>query len=99
MAAKGRKTMVAPVSSHIPGVSYGVELVTGTAIVDTGLLNLKSVVATLGAVAVATEATVSVVPEALVPGSTQKIKIYVWNADGATPGVSEVAVRWAAFGE
>lgn len=91
--------MPAPKNTHLPEVSGGVALVTGNLIVDTGLRNLQTVVATLGAVAVATEATVSVVPEAIVPGATAKVKLYVWNADGATPGASEVAVRWLAIGE
>ncbi|UCF48286.1 MAG: hypothetical protein JSU89_14140 [Myxococcales bacterium] len=91
--------MVAPKSTHLPEVSGATELVTGSLIVDTGLRDLQTVVATLAAVAVATEATVSVTLEDLVPGATRKIKLQVWNADGATPGASEVAVNWLALGK
>lgn len=96
---KGRIRMVAPKNSHLPEVSGGTELVTESLIVDTGLRNLQTVVATLGAVAVAAEATVSVTLEDLVPGATRKIKLHVWNADGVTVGVAEVAVNWLAIGE
>ena len=86
-------------STHLPEVSGGIESVTGTLTVETGLRSLQSAVATLGEDAVATEASVSVTPIDPPAGGTYKLTLSVWNADGATPGASATKVNWMAFGK
>lgn len=91
--------MTAPMSTHLPEVSGGIETVTGSAVIDTGLRKVQSIVATLGAAAVATDATVAVTLVEPPAGGKYKATLYVVNADGVTLGVTATPVHWLAIGE
>jgi len=86
-------------SKHIPGVARGIETVTGTAIVDTGMKVLESCVVSLAQAPNATESLVGwaeVPPQT--PGGNVKITLYVFAVDGTTPGASAAKVAWLAEG-
>ena len=90
-------------STHIPGLAGDVVAVTGTLIVDTGLRNMQSCCANLQAAAMTAneEATVSWEELPQLPGSTVKVKLYVWKGGTASgsAGDSAVNVSWIAMGD
>ena len=83
-------------STHIPGRSGGIEKVTGSLIVDTGILNVRNFTVTLGQ---ATAAGAAVVAGALtqgVAGKPAKLELLVFEDDTTTPSTDEVLVSWSA---
>jgi hypothetical protein len=86
-------------STHIPEVAGGVVAVTGSLVIDTQLREVQSFAVSLATQASATEAIVNGVLGEIVAGSSQKLTIEVFAADGATPGASAVNVAWSAFGK
>jgi hypothetical protein len=86
-------------STHLPEVAGGVETVTGTLSVDTGLREIQSVVAALGENSGSDQNVVTVVPQNIVAGTSQKITLSVWAADGTTASTTATTVRWMAFGK
>lgn len=91
--------MSAPLSPHIPGLSGGLEKVTAELVVETGLRDIQTVIATLNESNIVPdeEATVSWYP---LSGSTSKIVLRVekGGANSGTLGDSEVTVSWLALG-
>lgn len=88
-------------STHIPGIAHGLEAVTGSAIIDTGLRNLEGFSACIqGTVAANEESIVSFVPIAQSAGETAKVTVYVYKGGTAhaTAGDSAVNVSWIAIG-
>jgi len=91
--------MTAPMSTHLPEVSGGIATVTGSLVIETGLRKIKTIVATLGAAPIATDATVAVTLIEPPAGGKYKATLQVVNADGVTPGVTATPVHWLALGD
>jgi hypothetical protein len=88
-------------SQHLVGVSGGIEAVTGTLTVDTGLKDVQSIVATQLTDAAANEegiVTVTLVEPS--DGGNYKATLKVWKHGTASgdAGDSAVDVSWMAFG-
>lgn len=93
----------AALSDHLVGVAGGVEAVTGTKIVDTGLTKLQSFSAALKLTTVTANEESLVTWEEVppqVPGGTVKVTLYVWKGRTAsgTAGDTATNVSWIAFG-
>lgn len=91
--------MTDSLSTHLPAVSGGIESVTGTLVVDTGLRNVQTIVACAGEDHTADVGGVSVTIAAVVGGGTVKATLSVWEDDQATPGTAATAVHWMAIGK
>jgi hypothetical protein len=85
-------------STHIPAFSGTIETVTGSLIVDTGLQNIQSLVASLAEDSVATKANVTIAPLTKVAGATVKAQIKVWEDDNITLSSAAASVGWMALG-
>lgn len=86
---------------YYPGISGGIEDVTGELIVDTGLMEVFAISATLlTAVAANEESDVAIELQDAVAGTTRKAKILVTKGgtNHATAGDSAVSVSWMAIG-
>lgn len=95
--------MTAPVSPHTPILAGGIEAVTGTLEVDTGLRDLQSFAASLAADAMTAneEATVSWKVTSAADAASVKVTLYVWKGGtgSGSAGDSAVDVSWIALGE
>lgn len=95
--------MPEPMSTHIPSMSGAIESITGSLVVDTGLRNVQTFVASLNASAVAAneESIVHWSLNTLVGGETQKVTIYVkkGGTNHGDAGDSAVNVSWLALGK
>lgn len=96
--------MTAPGSTHIPHFAGGVESVTDTLTVDTGLRDVQAVSATLAADVLANEeahVTVSRVAQVEGEPGNAKIILKVWKGGTAsgTVGDTAVNVEWMALGK
>jgi hypothetical protein len=93
--------MPSPKSTHIPEKSGGIETVpaTGTLVIDTGLRDLQTLTCSLAQDAVATAASTSLELIDQEPGTTRKVTLKTWAADGATPGSTAAKVSWEALGK
>lgn len=85
-------------STHLPAVAGGIETVTGTLVIDTGLREVQAIAHGLAQDAVATAASTSVTLAAAVGGRV-KATLKVWKADGATAGDTAAKVSWIALGK
>ena len=93
--------MPEPMHPSLPGVTGDISTVpaaTGTLVVDTGLMDVQSFSAGLAQDSVATAAGVSWEFVAEVPGTTRKVTLKTWAADGATAGSTAAKVSWIAMG-
>ena len=92
--------MSAPLSTHIPQMSGGItEAFTGTLIVDTGLRDLQSFTCSLAQDAVANASSVSWELVTQAAGTTRKVTIKAWKADGATAASVSAISSWNALGK
>jgi hypothetical protein len=92
--------MPAPLSTHLPQVSGGTTAAfTGTLVVDTGLRDLQSFACSLAQDAVANASSVSYALVSQVAGTTRKVTIKAWKADGATAASVSAIASWLAIGK
>ena len=92
--------MSTPLSTHIPQFSGTTSAVGsgGTLIVDTGLRNLQSFSCSLAQDAGANASSVSWELVTQVAGTTRKVTLKTWKANGATAGSVAASVSWLALG-
>lgn len=89
-----------PLSTHMPNVSGGTTAAfTGTLIVDTGVRDLQSFTCTLAQDAVANASSLSYALVAQAAGTTRKVTIKAWKADGATAASVTAIASWLAIGK
>lgn len=91
--------MVAPLNKHLPEVAGGVEAVTGTSIIDTGLRDVQFFGATLAEEQAATTATVCAELTPASAGQTAKLTLRAYQSDNTTLSVTAANVAWFAVGE
>lgn len=95
--------MTEHVSPHFPILAGGVESVTGSKEVDTGLREIQSFTASLNASALTAneEGLVTWAVTSAEGASTVKVTLYVWKGGTghATAGDSAVNVSWTALGK
>lgn len=91
--------MSAPLSSIYPGMSGGIESVTGSKVVDTGLTDILTCDATLMTVVAANEESHVVAIKSQNPGENVKLTLTVTKGGTAsgTAGDSAVDVAWWAL--
>lgn len=90
-------------SQHLPGVSGGIESVTGTLVVNTGLKDVQAIHATLLTDVAANEeahVTVELTEPTAGSGGLYQATLKVWKGGTASgdAGDSAVDVSWMAFG-
>lgn len=85
-------------SSHIPEFAGDIESFTGSLIVDTGLREVQSIVPGLAQAQTAGASSATATLQTLVPGTTLKAKLEVWESDGTTASEEAASVSWMALG-
>ena len=90
-----------PLHNSLPGLTGGEATIlaaVGTIVVDTGLMDVQSFACALAQDSVANAASLSWEYEAEVAGTTRKVEIKGWKADGATASSVDAKVSWVAIG-
>jgi len=89
-------------STHLPQVSGDLDAVipaaSGTLVIDTGLRDLLGFSCSLAQDAVANASSVSWEGVTQVAGTTKKITLKVWKADGVTAASVASVMSWIAIG-
>ena len=94
--------MSAPLSTHLPQVSGSTVTAlaaTGTIVVDTGLRDLHSFSCSLAQDAGANASSVSWELVTQTAGTTRKVTLKCWKANGATAASVDAKISWIAFGK
>ncbi len=91
--------MSGKVSAHLPETAGGIETVTGTLVVDTGLRQIQGGAASMAQAHDAGSAGVSITFADKVAGQSIKATLAVWEDDGTTASSAATTVSWFALGK